>query len=360
MRVFPQRPACQIATIEAFTIRRSKEFRRSGGRKGEPSLGKPRRNGLTIPVVGIRGHLFRVTGWLRHVALKVHGLQRGHLRGGSLERSTSGGSPFSPTDERSAAQLLRREQRGFATESQARTSNASDRDCARRFSRCFRIPRQLLRAIGSPRSDSFCHCASHGLRGAREHLAPPLGASRVHTPASSPATRRLPLAKHIEGPHANRTWRYRTFLQVTLLHIRRPTAHASPWPCEHCSPDGTSLDSRWQSHAVKETRRATMPDSAPGELIAFKRVDTVPGVEIIEAYNTGSQWGFVATMYALAMPLTWSGDVFFDRRAYSLDPGTVFANQLGDVARNRSRESCRLVQGSAVRATEPYRLPRRT
>ena len=58
-----------------------------------------------------------------------------------------------------------------------------------------------------------------------------------------------------------------------------------------------------------------MPDSAPGELIAFKRVDTVPGVEIIEAYNTGSQWGFVATMYALAMPLTWSGDVFFDRRA---------------------------------------------
>jgi AraC-like DNA-binding protein len=76
-----------------------------------------------------------------------------------------------------------------------------------------------------------------------------------------------------------------------------------------------------------------MSDLAPDEFIAFTRTDTAPGVEILEAYNTGSPWVWVSRTYGMAMPTTWSGEALCERRTYSVAPGTVFCSEPGDIFR---------------------------
>ena len=74
---------------------------------------------------------------------------------------------------------------------------------------------------------------------------------------------------------------------------------------------------------------AFMPDLAPGESMTFTRIDTLPGVEALKAYNRGSQWAFVTTTYSIAMPVTWSGEAFCERRTYSVGPDAFSVLSLG-------------------------------
>jgi AraC-like DNA-binding protein len=65
-------------------------------------------------------------------------------------------------------------------------------------------------------------------------------------------------------------------------------------------------------------------------LPAYRRADALPGIEVMEAYNRGSQWAFVTTIFGVAMPMTWAGEAFHERRVYSVGCGAVFCNEPGD------------------------------
>jgi len=44
-----------------------------------------------------------------------------------------------------------------------------------------------------------------------------------------------------------------------------------------------------------------------GELVQFRRVDALPGVEILDAINTSRDWRVFNLGYGLAVPRTWHG-----------------------------------------------------
>jgi AraC-like DNA-binding protein len=73
-----------------------------------------------------------------------------------------------------------------------------------------------------------------------------------------------------------------------------------------------------------------MVDLAPGEFVEFARADPVPGVEIATAYHVESQVAAVPIEYGVAMPTSWSGEAFCERRIYSVVPGTVFCREPGN------------------------------
>jgi len=71
-------------------------------------------------------------------------------------------------------------------------------------------------------------------------------------------------------------------------------------------------------------------DSAVRESIGYRRTDAFPGIEIIDASNTGRSWSYFNALYGLAMMRSWHGEVLYRGRAHRVIPGQMFCPEPGE------------------------------
>ncbi len=75
-----------------------------------------------------------------------------------------------------------------------------------------------------------------------------------------------------------------------------------------------------------------MADSRPaGEKIGFRTFADLPGVEILDAEQTSRRWTWFNTAFSLAVPISWSAEVWYRRRQQAVGPGVVFCSVPGEV-----------------------------
>lgn len=71
-----------------------------------------------------------------------------------------------------------------------------------------------------------------------------------------------------------------------------------------------------------------MPDPAtqPGEIIQYRRSAALPGIELLDAYDSPRDWQLISPSYGLCFLQTWRGTATYRGRSQQIKPGIGFCN----------------------------------
>jgi len=81
---------------------------------------------------------------------------------------------------------------------------------------------------------------------------------------------------------------------------------------------------RGERHAILAVMR---PDQeVPGEVIQYRRSAALPGIELLDVYQSPRDWQLISPGYALCFLQTWRGNVRYHGQSAELTPGIAFCN----------------------------------
>jgi len=75
--------------------------------------------------------------------------------------------------------------------------------------------------------------------------------------------------------------------------------------------------------------RASQP--APKDLIRLRRSVSLPGVEVLDAINSGLRLNWFHTAFGLGIPTTWQGEVRYRGRQQTVGPGMALCTSPGEL-----------------------------
>lgn len=78
--------------------------------------------------------------------------------------------------------------------------------------------------------------------------------------------------------------------------------------------------------AVRNPRTPTQPAT-----LQFLRSPAVPGVELVDVYNTSQAWQCFATAFELVVPFTWSADLAAGRQRFRVDSERAYCAKPGEL-----------------------------
>ena len=64
----------------------------------------------------------------------------------------------------------------------------------------------------------------------------------------------------------------------------------------------------------------------PPEIIQYRRSAALPGIELLEAFNSSREWRLISPSYAVCFLQTWRGRANYRGKSAELDPGLGFCN----------------------------------
>jgi AraC-like DNA-binding protein len=64
----------------------------------------------------------------------------------------------------------------------------------------------------------------------------------------------------------------------------------------------------------------------PPEIIGYRRVQALPGIEVLDAHDSPREWRAVGPAFAVTVLRTWRGEVLYHGRTHAVEPGIVFCN----------------------------------
>lgn len=68
-------------------------------------------------------------------------------------------------------------------------------------------------------------------------------------------------------------------------------------------------------------------------VLQFLRDPALPGVEVVDVWNTSQQWQCFATTFELVVPRTWRADIVYRQQQFALREGSVFCVEPGELFR---------------------------
>lgn len=68
-------------------------------------------------------------------------------------------------------------------------------------------------------------------------------------------------------------------------------------------------------------------------VLQFLRDRSLPGVEVVDVWNTSQQWQCYATAFELVTPRTWQADIVYRQQQFALREGSVFCAEPGELFR---------------------------